>query len=43
MTVAWSNMCLGTYLAWLFAICNHSIKHNIENLKATLVVTILQN
>lgn len=43
MTIAWNNMCSGTYLACLFAICNHSIKRNIENLRATLVVTILQN
>ena len=42
VTIAWSNMCWGTYLAQCFAICNHSTKHNIENLKATLDVTILQ-
>ena len=43
MKIAWSNMCSGTYLACLFAISNHSIKCNIENLRATLVVTMLQN
>ena len=30
-------------LGCLFAISNHSIKCNIENLGATLVVTMLQN
>lgn len=42
VTIAWSNVCWGTYLAQSFAIFNHSINHNIEKLKATLDVTVLQ-